>query len=61
MKLSILGGGAWGATLGQLLTDNGHDVLIYDINQSFVDTINQKHVHPFFDLELPVILKRQTT
>lgn len=57
MKLSILGGGAWGATLGQLLTDNGHDVLIYDINQSFVDTINQKHVHPFFDLELPVNLK----
>lgn len=57
MKLSILGGGAWGATLGQLLTDNGHDVLIYDINQSFVDTINLKHIHPFFELELPTNLK----
>jgi len=53
MKLSILGGGAWGATLGQLLVDNGHDVLIYDINQAFVDTINQQHIHPFFDLPLP--------
>ncbi len=56
MKLSILGGGAWGATLGQLLVDNGHDVLIYDINQSFVDTINQQHIHPFFDLPLPEAL-----
>jgi glycerol-3-phosphate dehydrogenase (NAD(P)+) len=52
MKLAILGGGAWGATLGQLLIDNGHDVMIYDINQSFVDVINEKHIHPFFDLPL---------
>ena len=56
MKLSIIGGGAWGATLGQLLVDNGHEVVIYDINEQFVSTINQKHVHPFFDLPLPQTL-----
>lgn len=56
MKLSIIGGGAWGATLGQLLVDNGHEVVIYDINEQFVQTINQKHVHPFFDLPLPETL-----
>ena len=56
MKLSIIGGGAWGATLGQLLVDNGHDVIIYDINEQFVQTINEKHIHPFFDLPLPQTL-----
>lgn len=49
MKVSIIGGGAWGATLGQLLIDNNHEVLIYDINESFVNKINQEHIHPFFN------------
>lgn len=57
MKIAIIGGGAWGATLGQLLVDNGHDVLIFDINEKFVDTINHSHTHPFFDLPLPETLK----
>lgn len=48
MKISIIGGGAWGATLGQLLIDNNHSVLIYDINQTFVEKINNEHIHPFF-------------
>ena len=41
MKISIIGGGAWGATLGQLLIDNNHSVLIYDINQTFVEKNKQ--------------------
>ncbi|MDY0210897.1 MAG: NAD(P)H-dependent glycerol-3-phosphate dehydrogenase [Acholeplasma sp.] len=57
MKLAILGGGAWGATLGQLLIDNGHEVIIYDINTTFVDLINNHHIHPFFDLPLSNQLK----
>lgn len=57
MKLSIIGGGAWGATLGQLLVDNGNEVVIYDINEQFVQTINEQHIHPFFDLPLPETLK----
>ncbi len=51
MKLNILGGGAWGTTLAQVLVDNGHDVLIYDVNPKAVETINQHH-HPFFGNEL---------
>ena len=47
MKLSILGGGAWGTTLAQVLVDNGHEVLIYDVNPQAVWSINQ-HQHPFF-------------
>ena len=56
MNFSIIGGGAWGTTLGQVLIDNGHDVLIYDILESHVEKIN-KYLHPFFDTTLPEKLK----
>ncbi len=52
MKIGIIGGGAWGTTLGQTLIDNGHEVLIYDLNSEAVEKINQ-HRHPFFDTVLP--------
>ncbi len=52
MKVGIIGGGAWGTTLAQVLVDNGHDVLVYDIKSSHVDKINA-HRHPFFDTVLP--------
>ena len=52
MKLSIIGGGAWGTTLAQTLSDNGHQVMIYDINHKTVDTINNG-IHPTFHTKLP--------
>ena len=52
MKIGIIGGGAWGTTLGQTLIDNGHQVLVYDLNPFAVDKINS-HLHPFFDTVLP--------
>lgn len=32
MKLSIIGSGAWGTTLGILAAKNGHEVIVYDRN-----------------------------
>ena len=52
MKIGIIGGGAWGTTLGQTLIDNGNQVLIYDLNPDAVQKINA-HLHPFFDTVLP--------
>lgn len=57
MNVSIIGGGAWGTTLAQLLADNGNNVLIRDINPTFVEKINNTHLHPFFDLEIPHSIK----
>ena len=54
MKISCIGGGAWGTTLSQALCDNGHTVLIREINNVFVDKINKIHTHPFFDSTLPI-------
>ena len=36
MKVGIIGGGSWGATLANLLSDNGHETLIFDINEAQV-------------------------
>ncbi len=57
MNISIIGGGAWGTTLAQVLTDNGNSVLIRDINEAFVEKINKRHLHPFFDLVIPTSIK----
>lgn len=53
MNVSVIGGGSWGTTLAQVLSDNGHDVMIYDINKDFVKKINEYHKHPFFDTTIP--------
>ena len=47
MKASVIGSGAWGITIAQVLSDNKHDVLVYDVNKNFIDEIN-KGCHPFF-------------
>lgn len=48
MNVSIFGSGTWGTALAQVLTDNGHDVLIYGINQNQVDDININHLNSFY-------------
>jgi glycerol-3-phosphate dehydrogenase (NAD(P)+) len=59
MKLSIIGGGAWGTTLAQVLIDNGHQVIIYDIKEENVNKINHKK-HPFFNTDLPEDIQATT-
>ena len=57
MKISIIGGGAWGTTLAQALSDNSHEVLIRDVNSLFVEKINKTHTHPFFSSTIPFSIR----
>ena len=42
-RILILGAGAWGTALGQVLADNGHDAILYDRSDAVIDDINANH------------------
>ena len=53
MKAVILGTGSWGTALGQVLADNGADVMLYGINPAEIRDINENHRNSkFFDCPL---------
>jgi len=43
MRCSVVGAGAWGTALADLLTRNGHDVLLWAYEPDVVESINKKH------------------
>ncbi|MFA6830475.1 MAG: NAD(P)H-dependent glycerol-3-phosphate dehydrogenase [Bacilli bacterium] len=47
MKITILGSGAWGTSLAHVFADNGHQVLIYGIEEAF-NVINTTHISPIY-------------
>lgn len=57
MKISVIGGGAWGTTLAQVLDDNGYETIIYEINDKYVEKINNENVHPIFNNKLSKKIK----
>jgi glycerol-3-phosphate dehydrogenase (NAD(P)+) len=40
-KIAVLGAGSWGATLGGLLADNGHSVMLWEFDQQAATTLRQ--------------------
>jgi glycerol-3-phosphate dehydrogenase (NAD(P)+) len=43
MRCSVVGAGAWGTALADLLSRNGHDVLLWAYEPDVVESINKKH------------------
>lgn len=54
--ISVLGAGAWGTTLAQVLADAGNDVLIWGRNTDVVNEINVRHTNRTYlgDISLPI-------
>ncbi|MBQ3375942.1 MAG: NAD(P)-dependent glycerol-3-phosphate dehydrogenase [Erysipelotrichaceae bacterium] len=45
MRVFIVGSGAWGTALANVLADNGHQAVIYGRNPKTVDEINGQHTN----------------
>lgn len=58
-SVTVLGTGAWGTTLAQVLCDAGNDVLMWGRNQEVVDEINSAHTNTSYleGVTLPTSLK----
>ena len=55
-KVAVLGTGAWGTTMAQVLCDAGQDVLLWGRNHDVVAEIKNKHTNSKFlpDIALPI-------
>lgn len=52
-QIAVLGSGAWGSALANVLADNGHEVTIYGINEKEIEDINLHHQNQkFFSAKL---------
>ena len=61
-KVTVLGAGAWGTTMAQVLCDAGHEVMVWGRNSVVVDEINSSHRNSKFipGVLLPENLKATT-
>ena len=59
MKISVLGAGSWGTTLAVHLSNNDHDVTLWEINSEQVTKLNKDRENKLFlpGIMLPDILK----
>lgn len=58
MKIGVIGTGAWGTALAQVLTDNGNSVLMWGKEQSQVENIKKHHKNPFYFGDEVVLSKK---
>lgn len=54
-SIAVVGAGSWGTALGSWLARNGHDVRIWDIDQTVISDIDHNHRNTRYlpDCELP--------
>jgi glycerol-3-phosphate dehydrogenase (NAD(P)+) len=48
MKCAVLGAGAWGTALANVLAENGHDVMLWAFEPDVADAIESAHENPRF-------------
>jgi len=46
LHIAILGGGGWGLALSSLLSENGHQVLVWEYNSAYLQLLKETHSNP---------------
>ena len=47
MRIAVVGAGAWGTALADLLASNGHDTVIWAFEPDVAASINERHENRF--------------
>ena len=61
MKVTVYGTGSWGTALAQVLSDNGHDVLMYGVDPFEINDINENHRNSRYFGDLPIAERLRAT
>ena len=61
-KFTVLGSGAWGTTMAQVLCDAGQDVLVWGRNTDVISEINDKNSNSKYlpGISLPILMRATT-
>lgn len=54
MKAGVIGAGAWGTALAQLLASDGQDVALWALEPDVIDAINAEHENPLYLANIPL-------
>ncbi len=54
MKAGVIGAGAWGTALAQLLASDRQDVVLWALEPDVVDAINASHQNPLYLANIPL-------
>ena len=47
-RLGVIGGGAWGTAMAQVIASDGSDVLLWAREPEVVEAVNANHENPYF-------------
>lgn len=57
MKIAVIGGGSWGLALSSVLSNNNHQVLVYDVSSKIIKKVNDLHICYQLDENIPTDIK----